>query len=178
LANEADVPAYRRIGIRIINWVAGRGSNKTSDTQSGFRAYSRKAIEAILPTEAGMGVSTEILLRAEEMGLRIKEVPVKIIYDVERPSKMNPIIHGLDVIFSTIKHLSIRHPLIFYGVPGVLCLLTALVSGLMLIHLFNLTRYFSLPLAVVAVGFGLFGAILCSTAIMLWILVSLIKETK
>ena len=178
LANEADVPAYRRIGIRIINWVAGRGSNKTSDTQSGFRAYSRKAIEAILPTEAGMGVSTEILLRAEEMGLRIKEVPVKIIYDVERPSKMNPIIHGLDVIFSTIKHLSIRHPLIFYGVPGVLCLLTALVSGLMLIHLFNLTRYFSLPLAVVAVGFGLLGAILCSTAIMLWILVSLIKETK
>jgi len=38
--------------------------------------------------------------------------------------------------------------------------------------------YFSLPLAVVAVGFGLLGAILCSTAIMLWILVSLVKEAR
>jgi len=176
LAGEADIPAYRRIGIKIINWVAGRGSNKTLDTQSGFRAYSRKAVEAILPTEMGMGVSTEILLRAEERGLKVKEVPVKIIYDVERPSKMNPITHGLDVIFSTIKHLSTRHPLMFYGIPGILCLLIALTAGIMLIHLFNLTRYFSLPLAVVAVGFGLLGAILCSTAIMLWILVSLIKE--
>jgi len=178
LANEADIPAYRRIGIKIINWVTGRGSNKISDTQSGFRAYSRKAIEVILPTETGMGVSTEILLRAEERGLKVKEVPVRIIYDVERPSKMNPIAHGLDVVFSTIKHLSIRHPLMFYGIPGIFCLLVALTAGIILIHLFNLTRYFSLPLAVVAVGFGLLGAILCSTAIMLWILVSLVKEAR
>jgi len=176
LADEADVPAYRRIGIKIINWVTGRVSDRISDTQSGFRAYSRKAIEAILPTEAGMGVSTEILLRAEEKGLRIKEVSARIIYEVGRPSKMNPIAHGLDVIFNTIKHLSIRHPLMFYGIPGMLCLFAALVSGLMLIHLFNLTRYFSLPLALIAVGFGLLGAILCSTALMLWVLVSLIKE--
>jgi len=120
LADEADIPDYRRIGIRIINWVTGRGSNKISDTQSGFRAYSRKAVEAILPTEMGMGVSREILLKAEERGLRIKEVPLKIIYDVERPSKINPVTHGLDVIFSTIKHLSVRHPLMFYGIPGTL----------------------------------------------------------
>lgn len=178
LAEEVDIPAYRRIGIKIINWITGHGSKKISDTQSGFRAYSRKAIETILPAEMGMGVSTEILLKAEERGLRIKEVPLKIIYDVERPSKINPVTHGLDVIFSTIKHLSVRHPLMFYGIPGTLCLLIALTAGIMLIHLFNLTRYFSLPLAVVAVGFGLLGAILCSTAIMLWILVSLIKEAR
>jgi len=178
LAEEVDIPAYRRIGIKIINWITGHGSKKISDTQSGFRAYSRKAIETILPAEMGMGVSTEILLKAEERGLRIKEVPLKIIYDVERPSKINPVTHGLDVIFSTIKHLSVRHPLMFYGIPGTLCLLIALTAGIMLIHLFNLTRYFSLPLAVVAVGFGLLGAILFSTALIIWILVSLIKEAR
>jgi glycosyltransferase involved in cell wall biosynthesis len=178
LADEASIPAYRRIGIRIINWVTGRGSGRISDTQSGLRAYSRRAIEAISPTETGMGVSTEILLRAEEMGLRVKEVPVKIFYDVKRPSKMNPIIHGVDVVFSTIKHLSIRHPLLFYGLPGVIFFLIALASGLMLIHLFNLTRYFSLPLAMITLGCGILGAILCSTALMLWILVSLMREGK
>ena len=66
----------------------------------------------------------------------------------------------------------------FYGIPGVISLLVALGAGLMLIHLFNATRYFSLPLAIITVGFGIAGAILCSTAIMLWILVSLIREKK
>ncbi|MCS7367721.1 MAG: glycosyltransferase [archaeon YNP-WB-062] len=178
LADEANVPAYRRIGIRIINWVTGRGSSRISDTQSGLRAYSRKAIEAISPTETGMGVSTEILLRAEEMGLRVKEIPVKIIYDVKQPSTLNPLIHGLDVVFSTLKHLSIRHPLLFYGVPGTILLLTALISGLMLIHLFNATRYFSLPLAIITIGFGIVGTLLCSIALIVWILVSLIKESR
>jgi hypothetical protein len=126
----------------------------------------------------GMGVSTEILLKAEENALKIKEVPVKIIYSVERPSKMNPLIHGLDVIFSTIKHLSVRHPLIFYGLPGFVFLLIALVSGSMLVYLFNLTRYFSLPLAMITFGFGILGVILCSTALLLWILIGLLKEAK
>jgi glycosyltransferase involved in cell wall biosynthesis len=178
LTNEASIPAYRRIGIRIINWVTGRGSSRISDTQSGLRAYSRKAIEAISPTETGMGVSTEILLKAEEMGLRIKEIPVKIIYDVKQPSTLNPLIHGIDVVFSTLKHLSIRHPLLFYGVPGTILLLTALISGLMLIHLFNATRYFSLPLAIITIGFGIVGTLLCSIALIVWILVSLIKESR
>jgi len=124
----------------------------------------------------GMGVSTEILLKAEQNNLKIKEIPIKIFYKVEQPSTINPLTHALDVIFSTIKQLSIRHPLMFYGIPGIISLLVALGAGLMLIHLFNATRYFSLPLAIITVGFGIAGAILCSTAIILWILVSLIRE--
>jgi len=44
--------------------------------------------------------------------------------------------------------------------------------------MFNLTRYFSLPLAIITLGCGVLGAILCSTALMLWILVSLIRGTR
>jgi glycosyltransferase involved in cell wall biosynthesis len=178
LTSEAETPTYRRIGIKMINWLTKRKVKKVSDTQSGFRAYSRKAIDTITPTEMGMGVSTEILLKAEESALKIREGPVKIIYSVEHPSKISPLIHGLDVIFSTIKHLSIIHPLIFYGLPGFLSLLIALSSGLILVHLFNLTRYFSLPLAMVTLVFVILGAILCSTALILWILISLIRETR
>ena len=145
------------------------------DAQSGFRAYSKRAIELIRPAEMGMGVSTEILMRASEYGLKIKEIPVTISYG-ENTSTRNPLYHGLDVVLSTVKYFSTRHPLMFYGIPGVASLIVASVSGLMLIHLFNVTRYFSLPLALIAVGFGLMGAIMCSTAVMLWILVSLIRE--
>jgi len=176
LTQEAEIPTYRKIGIKVINWIMRAKAKKISDTQSGYRAYSKKALQLIKPAEMGMGVSTEILLKAEQNNLKIKEIPIKIFYRVERPSTINPLTHALDVIFSTIKQLSIRHPLIFYGIPGVISLLVALVADLMLIHLFNATRYFNLPLAIITVGFGIAGAILCSIAIILWTLISLIRE--
>jgi hypothetical protein len=126
----------------------------------------------------GYAVDSEILYKATERGLKIAEVPVSVEYNVPKPSKKGPIFQALDVSFSMIKQLSIRHPLIFYGVPGFISLLIALISGLMLIHLFNLTRYFSLPLAMITIGFGILGGILCSTAVILWVLVSIIRETR
>ncbi|MEM4467006.1 MAG: glycosyltransferase family 2 protein [Nitrososphaerota archaeon] len=176
LASEDETPRYRRIGIRIIKWIMRTSAKDITDTQSGYRAYSKRAIQVIKPVEMGMGVSTEILLKSKENMLRIKEVPVKISYSVEQPSSINPIAHGLEVVLSTVKQLSIRHPLIIYGLPGIIFLLIALASGLMLIHLFNATRYFSLPLALITMGFGISGIILSAVAILLWILISLIRE--
>jgi len=170
------VPKYRYIGNRILNIITSVG--EITDTQSGFRAYSRKAIELIQPAEMGFAVDSEILYRAAKLDLKIVEVPVSVEYRVPRPSKRGPILHALDVALSMIKQVSMRHPLIFYGIPGVISLFIALASGLMVIHLFNMTRYFSIPLALITVGFGVAGAILCSTAIILWILISLIREKK
>jgi len=170
------IPTYRYIGNRILTMVTS--VKGILDTQSGFRVYSRKAIELIQPAEMGFAVDSEILYKASERGLKIVEVPVRVEYRVPKPSKKGPIFQALDVSLSMIKQLSIKHPLIFYGVPGFIFLLIALLSGLVLIHLFNLTRYFSLPLAMITVGFGILGAILCSTALILWILVSLIRQAK
>jgi glycosyltransferase involved in cell wall biosynthesis len=170
------VPTYRKIGNRILTMVTP--VEGILDTQSGFRVYSRRVIELIQPAEMGFAVDSEILYKASERGLKVVEVPVSVEYMVPKPSKKGPIFQALDVSFSMIKQLSIKHPLIFYGVPGSISLLIALLSGLMLIHLFNLTRYFSLPLAMITLGFGILGTILCSTALMLWILVSLIREAK
>jgi len=176
LSDEREIPMYRKVGIKIINYIMRMKIGKLSDTQSGFRAYSKRALEAIKPTEKGMAVSTEILLKAKEFGLNIKEVPVKILYNVEKTSKMNPVVHGLDVILGTIKHMSVRHPLMFYGVPGIISLLVALISGSTLIYLFNMTRYFSIPLALITIGFGLLGTILLLTAVILWITIEVVKE--
>jgi len=178
LSNETmnKVPTSRRVGNRILNIVTSM--KDVMDTQSGFRAYSRRVIESIQPTEMGFAVDSEILYKASELGLKIVEVPVGVEYRVPRPSKRGPVLHALDVLLGMVKHLSMRRPLLFYGLPGAISFLIALISGSILIHLFNLTRYFSIPLAMIAVGFGLLGAILCSTAIMLWTLVTLIKEAR
>ena len=174
-----EIPKNRRKGIEFITRLTKRSSYRDmTDAQSGFRAYSRKAIQLITPTEYGMGASTEILLKAKEKGLKIKEIPIKINYAVEKPSTHNPIYHGLDVVLSTIKHLSIRHPLLFYGVPGLIALLVAMAFWIWTFQIFAATRQVVTNIALAAIGATLFGLMLLTTAVILWVLVSLIRETK
>lgn len=172
-----EIPKNRRKGIEIITKLTNAGSYRDmTDAQSGFRAYSRKAVQLITPTEYGMGASTEILLKAKEKGLKIKEVPIKINYDVEKPSTHNPVYHGIDVVLSTIKHLSMRHPLIFYGIPGLIALLVAMAFWIWTFQIFAATRQVVTNIALAAIGATLFGLMLLTTAVILWVLVSVIRE--
>ncbi len=176
---DKEIPKGRMFGIKAITKLANAASYKElTDAQSGFRAYSRKAIELITPTEQGMGASTEILLKAKEKGLRIMEVPIKINYDVEKPSTHNPLYHGLDVILSTVKHMSMRHPLLFYGVPGVIALLTAIAFWVWTFQIFAATRQVVTNIALVAIGATIVGLMLLTTAVILWVLVSVLREAK
>jgi glycosyltransferase involved in cell wall biosynthesis len=174
-----QIPKGRRFGIKAITKLANAASYKElTDAQSGFRAYSRKAIMLITPTELGMGASTQILLKAKEKGLRIKEVPIKVSYNVEKPSTHNPLYHGLDVVLSTVKHMSMRRPLLFYGVPGIIALLTAIAFWVWTFQIFAATRQVVTNIALVAIGATIVGLMLLTTAVILWVLVSVVREAK
>ena len=177
LSEENDIPSYRRWGINRITKLANFTSYEgITDAQSGFRAYGKKAIHSIIPVEQGMGASVEILMRAKDAGLRVKEVPVKVNYDVEEPSTHNPLYHGVDVVLSIIKHYSIRHPLLFYGVPGFLALVLATVFWVWTLQTFAATRQVITNIALMAIGATMIGLMLLTTAMILWVLVSVIRE--
>ncbi len=97
------VPKYRKFGIDVITWLYNFGSKvKVSDSQSCFRAHSRRLIEAVNITENGFGFSVQVLIQARGKGFLIKEVPVSCIYHSES-SSLNPVAHGLGVACSVIR---------------------------------------------------------------------------
>ncbi len=103
--NYIKIPHYRKFGIDIINWLYNMcNGKKLIDTQSCFRAYTRQLIEKLTIEEDGFGFSTETLIKARKMGVRMVEVPVSCIYHNNRKenSSMNPIKHGLSVALKTI----------------------------------------------------------------------------
>jgi glycosyltransferase involved in cell wall biosynthesis len=98
-----DVPRYRKFGIDVITWLYNIGSQtKVTDSQSGFRAYSRRLVEKINITEDGFGFSVQVLIQARKKDFVITEVPVSCIYHADG-STINPISHGLGVAFSVLK---------------------------------------------------------------------------
>jgi len=123
----------------------------------------------------GMGASTEILLRASELGLRVKEVPITISYN-NGPLKHNPVSQGLDVILSTVKYLSIRRPLLFYGVPGMFFLAIAAFFWFWTLDIFVQTRSIVTNITLIAVVSTLAGLMFMSTAVLLWVIVSVVRE--
>ena len=176
LDNNTDTPGYRKRGIKIITSAANFGADfKVSDAQSGFRAYSKSAINAIHPTEQGMAVSTEILLKISNKGLSLAEVPITTSYDGDT-SEQNPVPHGISVLMNTIKYVSIRHPIKFYGIPGLVSIIAGLVCSILFLDAYlndQIIFYGSLLGAVILL---LFGAILSVTAIILFSMANLIRD--
>jgi glycosyltransferase involved in cell wall biosynthesis len=104
LQNIKKVPKYRKFGIDIITWLYNLGSKKkVSDSQSCFRAYSRKSLEAVTITENGFGFSVEVLIQARNKGFVITEVPTSCVYH-SQGSTINPLTHGLGVAWNVVKH--------------------------------------------------------------------------
>jgi glycosyltransferase involved in cell wall biosynthesis len=102
-SNLNQAPKYRKFGIDIITWLYNLGSKKkVSDSQSCFRAHSRKLLKAINISENGFGFSVEVLIQARRNNFAIREVPVSCIYH-SQGSSLNPLLHGLGVAWSVIK---------------------------------------------------------------------------
>ena len=59
----------------------------TTDSQSGFRAFSKKAIDLMEIKSNRMEVSSEIFKEIKRHGLRLQEVPIKAIYTEYSQSK-------------------------------------------------------------------------------------------
>jgi glycosyltransferase involved in cell wall biosynthesis len=173
LEGGSGAPNWRRAGIGVINALSANGVMVT-DSQSGFRAYSRRALETLVLTEDGMGASTEILLKADEAGLRIGEVPISVDYH-EESSTRNPVAHGLGVVLSTVKHLSIRRPLLFFGLPGVTALVFSVFMWAFTMRNYAASRVFSTNLAVVSLAATFVGLSLLTTSLIIWV-ISVVRE--
>lgn len=173
-----NVPSYRKVGIKLLTKLANTSlEDNITDSQSGFRGYSEKIIQNITPSESGMGVSNEILIKASKKGLKIVEVPIIILYDGDT-STHNPVSHGSSVLISTLKFISMEHPLKFYGLPGIVFLLIGLGFLIFTVNLFTETRQILLSSAIIGVGSVIFGIVLIQSSILLYAMVNLIRKRE
>ena len=178
LENSSNIPKYRKVGINIITKVTNSSINeKITDSQSGFRAYNSSVLTQINPTEKGMGISTEILIKASSNNLRIVEVPITILY-AKDTSTHNPVSHGTSVIISTIKFTSIEHPLKFYGIPSLIFFIIGFSFTYLSVQYYTEIGRINPNLTIIAAGTVLLAVVLLIAAILLYSLVSVVRENN
>ena len=184
--SETAIPFYRRVGLAVINLLSNlslgvvRSASWIGDTQSGFRAYDRRAIESLLADEEvgdRMSASTDILYHAHHNDYTIEEVGTTIDYDVADGSHHSPIAHGTHLVMNIVKTVERDRPITFLGLPGFLSAFVGLGFGYWTISNFISTGVFSVGLAVTSMFFVLVGVFACFSAVMLHALSTQLPES-
>ena len=166
LTTKSDIPWWRQIGQHVLTGVTNVASGvKLTDSQSGFRAFSPRAVEQMAFHSGGLAVESEMQFQIQNSHLKWMEVPIGVSY--RDGNKRNPVAHGIHVIDSILGMIAQRHPLLFFGVPGLLGMATGIGFGMWVAN--HVTTYHSLSVggALVSLVFLLTGLLLCVTAVIL-----------
>ena len=84
LGDNTKMPIIKKIGNLGLNLLLRLLLGiKLTDTQSGFRAYDRKALRKINFELDGYAICTEILKEAKEHNFKVEEIPIDAIYPKE-----------------------------------------------------------------------------------------------
>jgi glycosyltransferase involved in cell wall biosynthesis len=179
----AEMPAYRQLGVKVITKLSnGSGKNGVSDAQSGFRAYSKLAIEQLgAISENGMSASIELLRAINKSGLSVCEVPISCKYGdsvgVETSTK-HPVRHGVGLIMSLVRLVVEDRPLVLLGIPGITALAMGVWFGVWMMNLYVTESRIVTNVALASIGFLLLGCFMVSTAITLYAITRLSAKLK
>jgi hypothetical protein len=153
------------------------GGINVTDSQSGFRAYGRRAIDCIRIDDQGMSAGSEILLQAKDNRLKVEEVEIHCRYDVERGSTEHPVSHGVKVLLMLLQDMELRRPLFYFTLPGMALAAVGIGIGLELLRVFYHGGQLSYGLTLLMILLTLVGSFMAFTGIILHAIARLIDQS-
>ncbi len=98
-----NIPMHKRIGNFGLNLITRLMGGPLVDSQSGMRAFNRRALEAVEIKSDRYEVSSEIVIDGRRKGLRIKEVPVKCFFTAYSKARGTTIMSGFRIFLGLVR---------------------------------------------------------------------------
>lgn len=167
---HSEIPAYRQVGQHGLTLITNLASGvHTSDSQSGFRAFSAAALEHLFFGQNGFSIESEMQFLVREHKLRVAEVGIKVVY--AEKAKRNPINHGLQVVNGIMRLVGQTRPLLYFGSTGLGVAFIGASLGLYVIDIFSRTGS-------LAVGYALITVMLCVIGMLLFFSGLILHSTR
>lgn len=169
LQKNSKVPTHRIWGHHIFNFITNRMSGvSVTDSQSGFRAFSPQAVEAIASMSFlsnGFSVESEMQFLARDQGLKVVEVPITIHYHDK--AKRPVVKHGMMVLEGLLRLAGQYRPLLFFGLPGLMMLLSSFLGWGLIIEIYRTSQSLAVGYAMICVVLSVLGSVSLSTGVTL-----------
>jgi glycosyltransferase involved in cell wall biosynthesis len=181
VGTDSEMPTWRRVGKRVLDYTTSMGTGGfVTDSQCGFRAFNKKAVEKITPEIRGdaFSVESEQLIKAHELGLKVVNTNITCKYKDLETSTKNPASHGFSVLSYALWLIAEQHPLLFISLPGIIMILLSLFFGIQTIQYYNLHQIFLDPSAIIIILLLVIGVIAMFIGLVLKVLPNILKKIK
>ncbi|TDA37319.1 MAG: hypothetical protein DSO08_05920 [Candidatus Methanomethylicota archaeon] len=165
-----EMPLSRRIGNKFLSLLFKTG---VEDAFTGFRAYSRQAIDALKVEGRGYLVDAWIMKELREAKIRIIEVPVSVSYTIE---KRGVLAHLSKIINAWISQTVERKPLVYLGIPGAIFFLGSLFAAFRVLMIFQSTKAIAIGTAILFLALLSAGIFMMISALVIVVLKSLLRS--
>lgn len=134
-----DMPVIKYFLNRFAAWIIGKFLNhKINDLTCGFRAYNRETLLR-LSLPGNFTYTQEVIIDAIGKNLKVKWIPVEVIYFPERKSRVvksvySYVSNSLKIILKAVRDV---RPMKFFGIPALILIIAASV-----IFIYFLAMYF------------------------------------
>lgn len=175
LEHTSEVPNHRVWGHRLFNLVTAAASGvMTTDSQSGYRAFSPRAMHLLSFSSTGFSVESEMQFLAHEHHLHVVEVPITIRYADK--AKRSVFGQGMSVLNGILRLTGQMRPLLFFGLPGLFVLLAGLGLGVYVVDIYTRFKTLAVGYAILSVMLTIIGMLGLSTGVTLHSMRGLLHE--
>jgi hypothetical protein len=173
------IPAYRRLGQSVLTIATNMGNAvKITDSQSGYRAFRRDILRSFDYAETGMGIESEMVRSAVRQGFKIEEVPITAKYEGLDTSTLKPGNHGMSVLGSVVREIRSEHPLLYFGVSGLIMTTIGVVLGLYAIDQYVSVKALPFGPSLLAVMLTALGILLMLVGLILNAISQMVADRK
>lgn len=167
LGVRSRIPRWRILGQHALTVATNIASGVVlTDSQSGFRAISGSALDALkFRPQGGFSIESEMQFLVQQHRLKVEEIPVRMVYS--EPAKRNPLSHGMQVLNGIIALVSQHRPLFFFGTPGALAILLGLILGVIVVQRYEAYQTLAVGYALISINLFIVGVQTLFTGIIL-----------
>jgi dolichol-phosphate hexosyltransferase len=105
-------------------------SRDLHDILSGYRAFTKLAVQQMHLKEKGFEIETEISVEAVRNGQRVMVVPIRYLRRPGTATKLSPFHDGIKIISTIYRLARVNNPMFYFGMMGIFTSLLGILTGI------------------------------------------------
>jgi dolichol-phosphate hexosyltransferase len=105
-------------------------SRDLHDILSGYRAFTKLAVQQMHLKEKGFEIETEISVESVRNGQRVMVVPIRYLRRPGTATKLSPFHDGIKIVSTIYRLARVNNPMFYFGMMGVFTSLLGILTGI------------------------------------------------
>jgi len=109
-------------------------SRDLHDILSGYRAFTRSAVQQMNLKQKGFEIETEISVESVRNGQRVMVVPVRYSRRPGTTTKLSPFHDGIKIVSTIYRLARMNNPMFYFGMMGIFTSVLGILTGIYVLH--------------------------------------------